>query len=76
MEKQLVQADKMASLGTLAAGIAHEIRNPMATINLNTQILLRDLQLDQEHQVYMFDIQKEIKKIERIISGSSTWSRS
>ncbi|MGD8706362.1 MAG: PAS domain S-box protein, partial [Syntrophobacterales bacterium] len=43
MERQLVQADKMASLGTLAAGIAHEIRNPMATINLNTQILLRDL---------------------------------
>ena len=63
MERQLVQADKMASLGTLAAGIAHEIRNPMATINLNTQILLRDLDLDEEHQVYMLDIQKEVKKI-------------
>ncbi|MBW1981535.1 MAG: PAS domain S-box protein [Deltaproteobacteria bacterium] len=75
MQKQLLQADKMASLGTLAAGIAHEIRNPMATINLNTQILLRDLQLDREHQVYMLDIQKEIKKIERIISEILEFSK-
>jgi signal transduction histidine kinase len=75
MERQLVQADKMASLGTLAAGIAHEIRNPMATINLNTQILLRDLALDQEYQVYMRDIQKEVKKIERIISEILEFSK-
>jgi PAS domain S-box-containing protein len=75
MEKQLVQADKMASLGTLAAGIAHEIRNPMATINLNTQILLRDLALDREHQVYMHDIQEEVKKIERIISEILEFSK-
>jgi PAS domain S-box-containing protein len=75
MQKQLLQADKMASLGTLAAGIAHEIRNPMATINLNTQILLRDLSLDQEHQVYMLDIQKEVKKIERIISEILEFSK-
>jgi len=75
MERQLVQADKMASLGTLAAGIAHEIRNPMATINLNTQILLRDLALDEEHQVYMRDIQKEVKKIERIISEILEFSK-
>ncbi len=75
MERQLVQADKMASLGTLAAGIAHEIRNPMATINLNTQILLRDLELDEEHQVYMLDIQKEVKKIERIISEILEFSK-
>jgi signal transduction histidine kinase len=75
MERQLVQADKMASLGTLAAGIAHEIRNPMATINLNTQILLRDLALDEEHQVYMLDIQKEVKKIERIISEILEFSK-
>ncbi|MFP3870773.1 MAG: PAS domain S-box protein [Syntrophobacteria bacterium] len=75
MEKQLIQADKMASLGTLAAGIAHEIRNPMATINLNTQILLRDLALDQDYQVYMLDIQKEVRKIERIISEILEFSK-
>ena len=75
MERQLVQADKMASLGTLAAGIAHEIRNPMATINLNTQILLRDLDVGEEHQVYMLDIQKEVKKIERIISEILEFSK-
>jgi PAS domain S-box-containing protein len=75
MQRQLLQADKMASLGTLAAGIAHEIRNPMATINLNTQILIRDLNLGQEHQVYMLDIQKEVRKIERIISEILEFSK-
>jgi signal transduction histidine kinase len=47
----------------------------MATINLNTQILLRDLDLDEEHQVYMRDIQKEVKKIERIISEILEFSK-
>jgi signal transduction histidine kinase len=47
----------------------------MATINLNTQILLRDLDLDEEHQVYMRDIQTEVKKIERIISEILEFSK-
>lgn len=67
LEQRLQQSERLKALGTLAAGIAHEIRNPLATINFNAQMLQRDLALDQ-HQGQMFeDILIEIKKIDRIV---------
>jgi PAS domain S-box-containing protein len=43
MQTQLVQADRLAAVGTLAAGVAHEINNPLAYVLLNLQYLLREL---------------------------------
>ncbi|MBI5254034.1 MAG: HAMP domain-containing protein [Euryarchaeota archaeon] len=40
-QKKLVQSEKLASLGQMAAGIAHEMNNPLANISLNAQMLLR-----------------------------------
>jgi signal transduction histidine kinase/CheY-like chemotaxis protein/GAF domain-containing protein len=50
LETSLVQAEKMAAIGTLAAGFAHEINNPMTVISANAQILEQEL-LD-EHPYY------------------------
>ncbi len=43
-EKQLVQSEKMAAVGTLVAGVAHELNNPLSNASTSAQILLEELQ--------------------------------
>lgn len=43
LQTRLIQADRMASVGTLAAGVAHEINNPLAYVTLNLEYLIRAL---------------------------------
>jgi two-component system NtrC family sensor kinase len=48
LETELVQSEKLAAVGQLAAGVAHEINNPLAAVIANAQILMRDLPKDEE----------------------------
>ncbi|MBU2257644.1 MAG: hypothetical protein KJ926_00820, partial [Candidatus Omnitrophica bacterium] len=48
LQKQLIQAEKLATVGTLAGGVAHEINNPLTAILTNVQMLLRSGELDKE----------------------------
>jgi len=41
LEKQILQSDKLATIGSLAAGVAHEINNPLANISLYSQMLMK-----------------------------------
>jgi signal transduction histidine kinase len=43
MQDQLIISDRMASMGTLAAGIAHEINNPLAAVSANLDLAIRDV---------------------------------
>lgn len=76
MERQLLQADKLASLGQLSAGVAHEINNPLGLILGYSQLLLRDLepqgQLAQDLKV----IEKHAVHCKRIVEDLLKFSRS
>ena len=48
MESRLAQSEKLAAIGQLVAGLAHEINNPMAAIIANAQILRQDMPQDDD----------------------------
>ena len=63
-QSQLVQAEKMASLGQLTAGIAHEINNPLNFISANVEPLRKDL---EELKAYFLSAEKmEVAEIEEL----------
>ena len=69
IEEQLMRADRLSSLGQLSGGIAHEIRNPLASINLFTDILSDENKYDRpDQEMELFDeIKENIIRIEQII---------
>ena len=65
-QSEIAQSDKLAALGYLSAGMAHEIRNPLNSISLFVQ-LMRQNTLDPEQLDYQGKILKEIDRIDAII---------
>ncbi|MDA8165731.1 MAG: ATP-binding protein [Desulfobacteraceae bacterium] len=75
MEAQVQQAEKMAAIGEMAAGIAHEFRNPLAAISGAAQVLGQDLDRDPGHKVLMNIIVRECDRLERTIGEFLLFSR-
>jgi len=66
--QELIQrADRMASIGELASGIAHEIRNPLAGIQGAIQILAEEFSKEDPRKQVSDEIQKQIYKLERLV---------
>lgn len=64
---EILQAEKLAALGHLSAGMAHEIRNPLNSISLFAQILKGGLSADAEKSSYLEKILKEVDRIDNIL---------
>jgi len=58
--EQLVQTEKMASLGTLTSGVAHELNNPLNNISTSIQIVLEEL--EEENLEYKRELLQETEK--------------
>jgi signal transduction histidine kinase len=66
-QEELIRAEKLASIGRFAAGVAHEVGNPLGAILGYTSILERDGLDQQESKDYLMRIEKEIERINRIV---------
>ncbi len=65
--KEIVQSEKLAALGHISAGMAHEIRNPLNSINLFAQIVATADGLDEENRGYLQKILQEVERIDEIL---------
>lgn len=66
-QKEIVQAEKLASLGHVIGGMAHDIRNPLNSINLYAELLKSNPQLDDEQSGFVEKISEEVERIESIL---------
>jgi signal transduction histidine kinase len=80
LEKSLYRQERLSSLGKLAAGVAHEIKNPLNAINLTLQHLGDKLKLGSEGDRELYDrysrnIQREVVRLGKIVDTFLNFSR-
>ncbi len=75
--RHLVQSEKLASLGTLVAGVAHELNNPLSNVSSSCQILLEELDQADEAQLreWLQQIDTETERARHIVRTLLEFSR-
>jgi two-component system, NtrC family, sensor kinase len=75
LEAQLSQADKLSSIGLLAAGVAHEVNTPLAVISSYTQMLGKQLQGDPQKAGLLEKITRQTFRASEIVNNLLNFSR-
>jgi PAS domain S-box-containing protein len=75
MTQQLWQASKLATMGELAASVAHELNNPLATLALHAEFLLKRLPGDDPKRRAVEVIEQEIERMATLVSNLLLFSR-
>ena len=69
MEDQVKRVEKMAAIGEMAAGLAHEIKNPLASLSGSIQLLREDIQYDADHDRLMQIILREADRLSSLATN-------
>jgi two-component system sensor histidine kinase PilS (NtrC family) len=75
LEEKIRAQDRLAAIGELSAGIAHEIRNPLAAISGSVEVLNRALDLEGENERLMSLIVRESTRLNRILGDFLLYAR-
>ncbi len=75
LERRLVQADKLSSIGLLAAGVAHEVNTPLAVISTYAQMLAKQVSGDDQKSRLLEKIAKQTFRASEIVNSLLNFSR-
>ncbi len=75
LARKLVQADKLSSIGLLAAGVAHEVNTPLAVISTYAQILAKQVSEDDQKSKLLEKIAKQTFRASEIVNSLLNFSR-
>ncbi|MBN1558393.1 MAG: PAS domain-containing protein [Lentisphaerae bacterium] len=75
LQEQIRRSDRLASMGTLSAGMAHEIKNPLVTIKTFTQLLPERYEDPEFRKSFQSLVGEEVKRIDGIVSQLLTFAR-
>ncbi|HYM81490.1 MAG TPA: ATP-binding protein [Candidatus Limnocylindria bacterium] len=75
MQQELRRNERLATLGQLSAGVAHEIRNPLAGIGTSAQVLLRRFEPRDDRARFVRVILDEVARLDRIVTSLLQYAR-
>ena len=75
IQAHLAQQEKLASIGILAGGVAHEINNPLGGILIFSQMLLRELPKESPHYQDVVEIEAATQRCKAIVEGLLNFAR-
>lgn len=74
-EQEAIRTEKVAAMGALASGVAHQIRNPLNTIHMVAQALERNPALGEDQQKQISHVRSESRRIESIVQQFLQFAR-
>ena len=75
LQEQVKRSERLASLGKLAAGVAHEIRNPLGSLKGFLQYFQRKLELQEQDRAYLTVMVNEVDRLNAVISHLLDFAR-
>ncbi len=75
VERQLLRSEKLAAIGQMAAGIAHEVNNPLGALSGFIQVMLMDAKESGSSAELLDEMQKEVERIKNIVTRLLDFAR-